>query len=521
MTMATTVIGKITETTTETMTMEYPSLAGVKTLKIERQDLEQFRALDDGRVAVQVSGHTESLLYGSDAPFIVTEQDISIVTAMEHNEPINGEVKQMNENIDEDEYNDEVPHFGTQEGRLVMEITADGEMVVNDVGPFDDALYSGNRRNKATADWDFIPSEKMGFVLFEDERSGQTSAAKITDGDGKAIVKHVFNPNYKSEKRPLGAHLGMFSPNYYALPYAKGFAPILAQAAENGWPAKVFAFDEGKVARLDCDVSSSVDWDAAKESVLGKRWRDMGFVKEGDYRVGFSIHNSLDGSSSFKVNAIAMRLACSNGMVLGKQQTLLKLRHTRGVMESYDFSALADKINEVMMEAAREIIEVEAMRNITVNDDIFEKIMTLSEKAGLITKPTVHRNDVGEVTHLSRGHMWRMMGQGWTNPAQEWVRVLPDDQKTLYQVYNILTGAITHKPAYQDHEQYRNKALEGKTLGFNAMDKKLRDTHTMLRGISDKVVASIGGDSQALAQESEQVLTQQLASVPFFAEVIY
>ena len=73
MTMATTVIGKITETTTETMTMEYPSLAGVKTLKIERQDLEQFRALDDGRVAVQVSGHTESLLYGSDAPFIVTE----------------------------------------------------------------------------------------------------------------------------------------------------------------------------------------------------------------------------------------------------------------------------------------------------------------------------------------------------------------------------------------------------------------------------------------------------------------
>ena len=141
MTMATTVIGKITETTTETMTMEYPSLAGVKTLKIERQDLEQFRALDDGRVAVQVSGHTESLLYGSDAPFIVTEQDISIVTAMEHNEPINGEVKQMNENIDEDEYNDEVPHFGTQEGRLVMEITADGEMVVNDVGPFDDALY--------------------------------------------------------------------------------------------------------------------------------------------------------------------------------------------------------------------------------------------------------------------------------------------------------------------------------------------------------------------------------------------
>lgn len=96
-----------------------------------------------------------------------------------------------------------------------------------------------------------------------------------------------------------------------------------------------------------------------------------------------------------------------------------------------------------MLAAAEELIEVEAMRNITVSDEAFERLMTLSEKAGLITKPTVHRDDKGEITHLSRGHMWRVMGQGWTNPANSWVRVQGDDQHTLYHVYNILTGAVT------------------------------------------------------------------------------
>lgn len=513
-----TVIGKVTESRPNQLDMEYPSVAGVKSLTIDRQDIERFVPLGDGRTAVQVSGYTAAQLSGDDAPLIVTENDIAVVSAMEYGEtiPTKGEENNMNY----DEVNDEVPNFGTQE-RLVMEVAANGEVTVNAAGPFDDFLYAGNRANKATADWDFQPLEKMGFVLFEDQRSGQTSAAKIVDGEGKPVVKHIFNPNYASEKRPLGAHLGMFSPNYYALPYARGFQPILDMCAKNGWPAKVFAYGEGKNARMDVDVTSSVDWEKAAQSKLAKRWTNLGFAKTGDYRVGFSIYNSLDGSSSFKVAAIAQRLVCTNGMVVGKSQTLLKLRHTKGVMENYDFSSLAGKLEEVMHAAAEELIEVEAMRNITVSDEAFERLMTLSERAGLITKPTVHRNDVGEVTHLSRGHMWRIMGQGWTNPAADYVRVQEDDQHTLYHVYNILTGGITHKPVYQDNEHYRNKPLEGKTLGFNAMDKKLTDTHTMLRKVSDQVIAVVGGDENALLEQSESVLEQQLASVPLFSEVIY
>lgn len=511
----TTVIGRVTESRTNRVFVDYPSNAGVKNLNIERQDIERFESLSDGRVAITVSGATEAQLYGDAAPLIVTAQDIAIVEAMEYGEQIPNGESNMNE-----EHNDEVPNFGTEE-RLVMEVGADGQVSVNAAGPFDDFLYAGNRKNKATADWDFQPTEKMGFVLYEDERSGQTSAAKIVDNDGKPIVKHIFNPNYASPQRPLGAHLGMFSPTYYAMPYARGFRPILDMCAKNGWPAKVFAYGEGKNARMDVDVTSSVDWDTAAQNKLGRRWQNLGFVNQGDYRVGFSIYNSLDGSSSFKVAAIAQRLACTNGMVVGKSQTLLKLRHTKGVMENYDFNSLADKLEQVMLSAAEELIEVEAMRNITVSDEAFERLMTLSEKAGLITKPTVHRDDKGEITHLSRGHMWRVMGQGWTNPANSWVRVQGDDQHTLYHVYNILTGAVTHKPIYQDNEHYRNKPLEGKTLGFNAMDKKLTDTHTLLRKVSDQVIATVGGNPDALLDQSESVLEEQLASVPLFSEVIY
>ena len=103
--------------------------------------------------------------------------------------------------------------------------------------------------------------------------------------------------------------------------------PYLELAAKNGWNAKVFAYEEGKKARLDCDVSSSVNWDDYGNTHLGQKWQNHGFEAR-CYRIGFSVHNSLDGSSAYKVNAIAMRLACTNGMVLGKQQTLFSLKHT-------------------------------------------------------------------------------------------------------------------------------------------------------------------------------------------------
>lgn len=63
----TTVIGRVTESRTSRVFVDYPSNAGVKNLNIERQDIERFESLSDGRVAITVSGATEAQLYGDAA----------------------------------------------------------------------------------------------------------------------------------------------------------------------------------------------------------------------------------------------------------------------------------------------------------------------------------------------------------------------------------------------------------------------------------------------------------------------
>lgn len=516
----TTVIGKVTESRASGFTIEYPSVAGIKTMTVGQGDLIRFEVLGDERVALLVNDEAGQLS-GDGAPLIVTASDIAIAGALEHGEDMSSVTIEPQE-----EEQDEVPTFEASE--VEVTVSDNGEVLVAEVGPFDEMLYAGGRKNKATSDWDFIPVEKMGHIVFDDADSGQGRVARVNDTNGKAVVKHVFNPNYKSNSRPAGAHLGTFSPSYYAMPYAKGFRPILDLAAKNGWPAKVFAYEEGKKARLDCDVTSSVNWDDYTNSTIGQKWQNHGFLNNGDYRVGFSVHNSLDGSSSYKVNAIAMRLACTNGMVVGKQQTLFSLKHTEGVMANFDFESLASKIDAVMREAIMELAEVEAMRNIEVQPEMFEKLLTLCEKHDLITKPRVHRDDNANITHLSGGHMWRVAMDGFTKPANHWVRVQEEDQKTMYHVYNILTGAITHKPVYQDNDRYKNKPLEGKKLGFNQVDKRLHAAHKLLRGVADQVQSAwmVESGNSVIAPEnlratSSELIEGVLAATPMISEVIY
>lgn len=69
-------------------------------------------------------------------------QDIAIVEAMEYGEQIPNGVKNMNE-----EHNDEVPNFGTEE-RLVMEVGADGQVSVNAAGPLTTSFTQETERTR-------------------------------------------------------------------------------------------------------------------------------------------------------------------------------------------------------------------------------------------------------------------------------------------------------------------------------------------------------------------------------------
>ena len=190
---------------------------------------------------------------------------------------------------------------------------------------------------------------------------------------------------------------------------------------------------------------------------------------------------------------------------MGDSATIVNLKHTTNALGNYDFEGLAEKIMEVLEVAAQEIIVAESMKDIQINRDVFEKLMTICQRKKLITKPVVKRDDAGNVTGLSRGYMWRLMGQGWTNPSEPWVAVSPKDQGTLYQVMNILTGAITHKPEWTDG---KGTNLKGSTLNYNTMTDRLQTVHKVLGDITRK---SIDGVS----------IEKQLENIPMFSQILY
>ena len=152
--------------------------------------------------------------------------------------------------------------------------------------------------------------------------------------------------------------------------------------------------------------------------------------------------------------------------------------------------------------------------------------MTLSEKKGIITKPQLARDDSGNVTSINRGHMWKVLGHGMTHPSESWVAVNETNKNTLFHVYNVLSGAITHKPVYNEAGK---KPLAGSTLNFGTMDKRLKATHDLLLDVGDKAIkdytkytetSSIGAD--ALADLKDYTLDAEiLQSVPLFSEVLY
>ena len=67
----TTVIGKVTESRASGFTIEYPSVAGIKTMTVGQGDLIRFEVLGDERVALLVNDEAGQLS-GDGAPLIVT-----------------------------------------------------------------------------------------------------------------------------------------------------------------------------------------------------------------------------------------------------------------------------------------------------------------------------------------------------------------------------------------------------------------------------------------------------------------
>ena len=115
----------------------------------------------------------------------------------------------------------------------------------------------------------------------------------------------------------MGAFLGTFSDQYFeGEGYAEKIDPLFKLAEKNGWKMDATAYKEGKKLRVDCNVSQAgVTKDLTRDRMKGiaKMFSDDVTAPVVDslknlYRYGFTIHDSLDGSSSFKVSSCLLAL---------------------------------------------------------------------------------------------------------------------------------------------------------------------------------------------------------------------
>lgn len=491
------VIGKVDDTSGTRVLIQYEAQSGTRHEWVPKEAIVRQEPLSDGRTAFVLGSHSDNAIAqdqfkGPAAPMVNDGPDIAVVSALENGEK-----------VPEVSFDDSRPVFQVEAAPTIIITGEDGEDVLTDV--WGGALLSGGRFD-TICDWDFEPVMLPAYVPVQEGKSETMSPRmqRANKENGETAVYLGFNPNFKSAREPAGALLGTYSDRYYALSYPKVFRPILQKSAENGWQASVLAFKRGKQARLDCDVTGAVHHAGTGYGTgLGEDWStvaepDSGWLAPETvtglqeqvhkmWRYGFSIHNSLDGRGSFRVQAVARRLACTNAGVIGGQQTIHSLRHTEGNLGEIDWDEFATTIDSVIVDAQRGLGHVEALKNVRLEDQAFQRLLTLSERAGLVAWPRPKKD--GE---LIGNHMWELFGHGWTNPSEPWVRA-GEDQGTLFHAYQVMTGAITHKPEWKS----KNRILKGSTLQLSSVDDRLRKVDALFTGLG---TATMKGYSKTIGR---------------------
>ena len=379
-------------------------------------------------------------------------------------------------NIDDITNNDESPNWDTH-------TVASGAMQVHEGEGFSFLTQGG--RTKTVCDWNFKPYVLPAVVNVDQhpEDSGVDNGLyTVTDAyNGENNLFIIMNPKVRTENQPVGAVLGSVTKRYALASYPEVFAPLAMHCNENGWDFKITAYDYGKKARMDINVISN----------------DKSDLAVGDlYKYGVSIHNSLDGSGSFKINGVAERLACSNGMVTSQKKSLMTLRHTKNGIGKINFAKLSNAIADMVKEVESELELVESMTSFGMDNDMFGKLLVAAREKKILSLPQAtpminKQTDTVVDYSISRGYGFRASLMGWSNPDADFVKVEGEAIGTAYHAYNVLTGVLTHKPTWSGASTLNGTGtttLTGSTLAIGALDTRLQAVHKLMSDVVSGVV---------------------------------
>lgn len=355
------------------------------------------------------------------------------------------------------------------------------------------AFLTKGGRTKTICDWDFKPYVLPAVVNVDQhpEDSGVESGLyTVTDaynGDNNLFI--IMNPKVRTEKQPVGAILGAVSKRYACASYPEVFAPLAMHCNENGWDFKITAYDHGKKARMDINVvDNSFEY--------GVQNNTQGLEVGALYRYGVAIHNSLDGSGSFKINGVAERLVCTNGMVATKTKSLMTLRHTKNGIGKIDFPKLSNAIASMIKDVEMELELVEGMTSFPLDNDLFGKLLVAARERKILSlpqaTPMINKQTESVVDYsITRGYGFRAALMGWSRPEADFVKVEGDAIGTAYHAYNVLTGVLTHKPTWSGANTLSGKGnavLTGSTLAIGALDTRLQAVHKLMSDVVSGVV---------------------------------
>ena len=479
--------------------------------------------------------------------------------------------------IDAEDYDDSVPQFAAQPADIVsLDVTSDDTEPSDDVPPqsaankaaktreerfgeeqkvaeehnldsdMTKALAAG-KRAKDFGPWNF--RTKMVTMVQEhvDPQTGEVTYHTPRDSKGSPRVRQVVNPTITDEENPFGVTLNRATgPNFAVVEHPDLIIPIM-DAAEKlgaGVTCDAFSFNKGAKALVNIDLtdfSAGKRADAAASLASGlhlsaNKVADILHEEGGGHRLGVSIMNNHDGKGALSAMMMVMRTYCRNLAMRGGMQALsltdsgrTKVRHTHGAVSEFDPDAFAERLMDTMAAAQKHLIAMHVLRHIPIEMNLFDKMLTVFNKHGLLPAPKVKidvgdselfaKDDNGNIVlkqqnltmdalKMTGGHFYRTVTSGWADPDLHYVALKNEDAKsrgTMFHLAQCLTGTLTHNPIWvsEDGKQQYYGAPQGvdtlikrsskatdllESVAFAALDNYAKDSsgHDLnLDGMSD------------------------------------
>ena len=261
------------------------------------------------------------------------------------------------------------------------------------------AMVQG-KRHKDFGAWNF-KAQALSVDVRVTDGDGNITHEPMLDSEGNDRVRVIVNPTLagKDGHPSYGAVMNRAAgPNYQHIDHPDIFIPCIEAVEDiDGVQWDAYSFNNGARAGLTIDISAMATT-ARKEA--GQQLdgflnldanAQSSFLEEenGGHRCGVTIVNSHDGKQALSAFVTVMRAYCQNLAVRGANQTLVRVQHSSGSIAAFDVDVLAAGMRTSFLEAQQHLLAMAVLRNIPVEMNGFDKMLTAFDRLGLISPPSV------------------------------------------------------------------------------------------------------------------------------------